>query len=56
MPRDSGQYLQDIVEAIVRIQSYIAGMDENSFARDTRTQDAVLPQPGSHWRGGGAAA
>ena len=42
MPRDSGQYLQDILEAIGRIHSYVAGMDEDSFVRDTRTQDAVL--------------
>ena len=42
MPRDSRQYLEDIVEAIGRIRSYVAGLDETSFARDTRTQDAVL--------------
>jgi uncharacterized protein with HEPN domain len=42
MPRDSRQYLEDIVEAIGRIHSYVAGMDESSFARDTKTQDAVL--------------
>jgi len=30
MPRDSGQYLQDILEAIGRIRNYVAGMDEDS--------------------------
>ena len=42
MPRDSSQYLEDIVEAINRIHTYAAGLDESSFSRDLKTQDAVL--------------
>ncbi len=42
MPRDNRQYLEDIIEAITRIRSYVGDMEERSFASDIRTQDAVL--------------
>ena len=42
MPRDSRQYLDDILEAIARIQSYVSDMDEGAFSADMKTQDAVL--------------
>ena len=42
MPREIRQYLEDIIEAITRIRTYVEGMDETAFAADTRTQDAVL--------------
>ena len=35
-------YLGHIVEAIDRIQRYVAGLDEQGFLRDEKTQDAVV--------------
>jgi uncharacterized protein with HEPN domain len=35
-------YLGHILEAIARIQSFSAGMDETGFAADIKTQDAVI--------------
>jgi uncharacterized protein with HEPN domain len=35
-------YLDHILQAIERIQDYVADLDESSFAKDTRTQDAVI--------------
>ena len=42
MPGDSRQYLEDIIEAVARIQSYVSDMDEGTFSADMKTQDAVL--------------
>ena len=42
MPRDHRLYLDDIVGAIDRIQSYVEGMDHSRFAADQRTMDAVI--------------
>jgi len=42
MPRDTRQYLEDVVDAIERIRLYVQGMDEAEFAADIKTQDAVL--------------
>jgi uncharacterized protein with HEPN domain len=42
MPRDHRLYLDDIVGAIDRIQSYVEGMDYSRFAADQRTMDAVV--------------
>ena len=42
MPRDHRLYLDDIVGAIDRIQSYVEGMDFSRFAADQRTMDAVV--------------
>lgn len=42
MPRESRQYLEDVLEAVARIRSYISGYDQDSFASDLKTQDAVL--------------
>ena len=39
--REQG-FLQDIVEAIHRIQSYVAGIDYDEFQNDTKTQDAAI--------------
>ncbi len=35
-------YLDDILEAIDRIQGYVKGMDYSQFAADQRTMDAVI--------------
>ena len=42
MPRDHRLYLDDILAAIGRIQSYVEGMDYPRFAADQRTMDAVI--------------
>lgn len=42
MPRDPVVYLQDILEAITRIQVYVEGLDRPSFDANQMTVDAVL--------------
>jgi uncharacterized protein with HEPN domain len=42
MPRDFRLYLDDILEAIHQIRTYITDPDEDAFARDRKTQDAVI--------------
>jgi uncharacterized protein with HEPN domain len=41
MSRDFRLYLDDILEAIERIQEYTQSMDYSLFAEDRKTQDAV---------------
>ncbi|NPV87014.1 MAG: DUF86 domain-containing protein [Anaerolineae bacterium] len=40
--RSGRESLADMQEAIQRIGAYTAGMDYDSFCRDTKTQDAVI--------------
>jgi hypothetical protein len=42
MPRDTGVYLQDILEAVARIRSYTEGLSYEAFEIDEKTTDAVL--------------
>lgn len=42
MPRDPRLYLDDILEAAALIRDYTASMDYKIFARDRKTQDAVV--------------
>lgn len=42
MPRDYRLYLDDILDAIHQIRSYVEGQDEEAFAADRKTQDAVI--------------
>jgi uncharacterized protein with HEPN domain len=42
MPRDHRLYLDDILESIDRIFTYIEGMDYATFASDRKTIDAVI--------------
>jgi uncharacterized protein with HEPN domain len=42
MLRDYRLYLDDILEAIEQIRSYITGYSWIAFERDRRTQDAVI--------------
>jgi len=42
MPRDPRVYLEDILEAIRRIDSYTEGMDFVAFAKSSITFDAVI--------------
>jgi uncharacterized protein with HEPN domain len=48
MHRDHRLYLDDILEAIVRIRDYMAGINYDAFVKDTRTQDAVIRNSGDH--------
>lgn len=42
-PDDNGR-LQDILEAINRIESYLRGSDEKKFTNDLMRQDAIVRQ------------
>jgi len=42
MPRDFETYLEDICEAIQKIQAYTAEMTQEEFEQDPKTVDAVL--------------
>jgi uncharacterized protein with HEPN domain len=42
MSRDSRLYLDDILEAIHQIRTYVVNQDEEAFATDRKTQDAVI--------------
>lgn len=42
MPRDALVYLQDVLEAVKRVQEYTRGMSLEGFAGDRKTTDAVL--------------
>jgi len=40
--RTARLYVEDILRAIERIEAFVEGMDEDAFARDEKTQFAVL--------------
>lgn len=40
--RDWQLRIEDMIEAIRRVQSYTAGMDQPAFSSDTKTVDAVV--------------
>ena len=42
MRRDYRLYLDDIIEAVGQIDEYVRGMDQDAFASDRKTQDAVI--------------
>lgn len=42
MSRDFRLYLDEILEPIHQIRSYMTGLNEDDFARDRKTQDAVI--------------
>ncbi len=42
MPRDYLLYLDDIIEAVTKIESYTAGLSFQDFSRDGKTADAVV--------------
>ncbi len=42
MPRDFEVYLEDIRQAISKIQNYTAGLTRGAFAQDNKTIDAVI--------------
>lgn len=42
MQRDTGLYLEDMLEAAARISGYIAGRDFATFSSDPRPIDAVI--------------
>jgi uncharacterized protein with HEPN domain len=45
MPRDFEVYLEDIRQAISKIQNYTAGLTRDMFDQDDRTIDAVIRNP-----------
>jgi uncharacterized protein with HEPN domain len=42
MPRDYKVYLEDILEAIGKVQRYTANLSQEAFSGDERTLDAVV--------------
>ena len=40
--RGNAECIQDIIEAISRIESYLAGIGYNRFLKDIKTQDAIV--------------
>ena len=42
MHRDFRLYLDDILEAIHQIRTYLADQDEEAFTKDRKTQDAII--------------
>jgi uncharacterized protein with HEPN domain len=42
MPRDYKLSLDDILEAVSRIEAYTAGMDLSQFQADLKTVDSVI--------------
>jgi uncharacterized protein with HEPN domain len=40
--RRTTEYLDHMLEAIRRINAYVAGLDRRGFESDTRTQDAII--------------
>ena len=44
MKRDESVYLQHILDAIRKIETYLRGVDEANFAEQTLVQDGVIRQ------------
>jgi uncharacterized protein with HEPN domain len=42
MPRDFRLYVDDMLEAVKQIRSYVEGYNRETFASDRKTQDAVI--------------
>ena len=42
MKRDSRVYIDDILEALQKIETYTAGLDFSAFAQDSKTIDATV--------------
>jgi uncharacterized protein with HEPN domain len=44
MPHDDAVYLQHILDAIIQIEEYVAGLNHDSFVASAITRDAVIRQ------------
>ena len=44
MKRDESFYLRHILDAIVRVEEYLQGLDEAAFMRNSLVQDGVIRQ------------
>jgi len=44
MKRDESAYLRHILDAIVRAEEYLQGLDEAAFIRNSLVQDGVIRQ------------
>ena len=42
MPRDYRLFLDDIIAAITKIREYTTDLDYSGFAKDSKTQDAIV--------------
>ena len=42
MKRDSRQYLDDIFDAIEKIENYVEGLSFEEFSTDSKTVDAIV--------------
>lgn len=42
MKRDTGVFLEDILESISRIEEYVKGLSENEFYNNIPSQDAIV--------------
>lgn len=44
MKRDESVYLRHILDAIIKAEEYLQGLDENSFNGNSLVQDGVIRQ------------
>ncbi len=44
MKRDESVYLQHVLDAIAKIETYLQGLDEETFYKQTLVQDGVIRQ------------
>ena len=44
MPRDDSVYLRHILDAIAKIESYLQGIDYQTFSQESLIQDGVIRQ------------
>jgi uncharacterized protein with HEPN domain len=44
MKRDESVYLRHILDAIIKTEQYVAGLEESGFSRNSLVQDAVIRQ------------
>jgi uncharacterized protein with HEPN domain len=44
MKRDETVYLQHILDAIIKVEEYLRGLDEGAFSSQTLVQDGVIRQ------------
>ena len=42
MKKDYKLYLKDVLESIIQIEKYLAGVSEEQFKKDKKLQDAVI--------------
>ncbi len=48
--RSVGLYIEDVRDAIEKIEKYTKGLSFNTFIKDEKTVDAVVKKPFCYWR------